>query len=235
MKSVIVLALCAGVCLAQYTYVVPPTPCEWNVVRETKTAYSYEKTKIFVNGAFQKREFYDKKGDMISASVNRADYATKSDIAVFTFDGLSCSVKYSSKSSMNYAGVIGFGSYYSVFDNIEETEYDGTDCMVYYNNNETTGEPDINASAYYVKDNGFVIAHVEHADDPERKVVVTYDWGKHSPMSVFTFSKGNVYACSDDRIFHNPSSDYVLCAASTSTAVVSLVFAAIVACLLSLF
>jgi len=225
---VIVAALCACVCFADFVYTVPAAPCKWKVTMESTTNNSYVKRKMYVFGQYYASRSYNKHGDLISAYVVRADYAEFTKGATFSFNGLRCTVNYGNTPGRDYKSVLNFLS--KTYDHIEETEYDGTSCMAYYNDN-ARGEPDINASALYVRSNGFPIALVTDADKEDLKTVTTFDFGTAVTMDDFKFSKGEVYACSDERIFHSPNAYYAQCSASTVGAVFAVVLAALVAAL----
>jgi len=231
MKSLFVLCACVCASMAAYYYTIPATPCSWSATVEYEGPNTYKKTKHYVFGSYYKSETYNKNGDLIQATAERSDYADKGDSATFSYDGISCSVSHGTSKGRNYKNVIGLAT--TSFTHINETKYNGQDCMVYYNNQ--NGVPNVTWKALYVNKKGYVIGKVEYGDDPKRREVYNYSYGFMVTMGDFTFSKSYCYSCSDERIFHNPEAYYAQCTASTSTAAVAVVLAALLAALVSLF
>jgi len=236
MKTLIVLCAFVLLSLAQqegYHYTVPATRCSWSMTEEYIGPNTYYKRKHYVFGAYYKSETYNKNGDLIGAFCERADYAYKGISAYFTYDGTSCTVRYGSSSGRSLQSILGY--YHTMNKHINETKYNGHKCMVYYNNSREYGFPDVNEAALYVDMEGYVIGDVRYANDTLRREVTNYTYGSTVTMGDFTFSKGYCYSCSDERIFHNPSAYYAQCSASTSSAAIAVVLAALVAALVSLF
>ena len=99
-------------------------------------------------------------------------------------------------------------------------KYHGTRCTIYYNE-------DVNESALYVDSNGYPLARIENDNVPDKRTEVKYTYSSYAPMRSFTFSKGDVYKCSDPRIFTIPSDFYARCAASTTKVALTLVLSAL--------
>jgi len=193
---------------------------------ETTSEKRHSYQKVWVFGAYIKYESYNHNGDLVSASVYRPDVLGN---AYFRYSGTGCSVEYKSGTiSTSYANQIGVYNYKS-FAHVDDAEYNGEECMVYYDN--------INISAYYVNSHGFLIGKITDANQTDKRVDISYDYysGSKVLMSDFTLSKRYAFRCSDERIFHDPSSFYARCAASTTGAIVSVVLAAVLSVLVLVF
>jgi len=232
--------LVACVSAAAYYYTPPEVGCKWGATIDKKSAFTHTKTKIWVFGNFYKSEVYNHNDDLVRATVYRPDYDRG---ARFSFDGFTCSVSEGEESEASLSSVVGFSS--KNFDFLDKAEWDGTDCFVYYLKNatprvtpsgETVDFPNTN-NAWYVDEDGYLIAKVENDDDWSKRVVTEYKY--HGSIKVvpgdFSFSKSYAYACSDDRVFHNPDMYFAKCTASTTSVILSVVFAALVACFVLVF
>jgi len=176
--------------------------------------------KIWVAGRYYKSETYNYNGDLVSATLYRPDLAYS---GYFTYGQSGCSLSTSNTggSQITYGSEIGVGSPKD-FVHMDDAEYNGKKCFVYYDINKTY-------NAYYVDEYGFLLGHVQYMDDPERWITVNYTYhnGLRVDMGDFTFSKSYCYRSSDDRVFHAPSSYYGRCAASTTSSMLALVVAAV--------
>jgi len=229
------------VCADNYYYTPPEVGCKWGMTVEKTSAFVHTKSKIWAFGSFYKSETYNHNGDLISASVYRPDYLGG---ARFNFNGFTTTVSSSGEYYWDYSDVIGMSSTED-FQFMDKTEWDGTECFVYYKRNETAKTrldgtvvdiPDYN-NAWYVDEDGFLLAKVENDNDWEKRVVTEYNY--HGAVKVlpsdFTFSKRFAYACSDERVFSNPDMYYAQCTASTTSVILSVVVAALVASFVLVF
>jgi len=221
------LTLCACA-LGEYQYLFPDAPCKWGMTVEYRSSYQHYKIKYYVFGALAKAEAYNHNGDLFSAALRRPDFLYG---ATALYDGVNCEITHSNHLAIStYADVVEHeGGDTITTAHVNVSEYNGKECMVYYDN--------INITAYYVNMDGYLIAEVDFANDTVNRIDITYDY--HSGMSVsnndFTFSRNYIYGCFDERVFHLPDTYFAHCAASTTTAVLSVVFATLVASLLFVF
>lgn len=233
---VALLAVSGLAAAAGYLYSPPEQYCAWGAELETTGVYTHTKTKYWVFGRYFKVENYDHNGDLVSARVYRPDILED---GMFWYNGEYCMVDYETRpASFSLADI--FGESVMEFDFVEEGEFHGDKCMVYYNRNESNWErvvPDKSNAWYVDPDNGYLLGVVMHDDDWELRTeyVYTYHGETKVFMSDFTFSKSDVYRCPDDRVFHNPKAYWAQCGASTTSAALAVVLASILALLALVF
>jgi len=230
MKLIILVGACA-LMAAAYEYTIPAAPCAWSVTEEYENRNQYLKTRYTVYGRYYKYEEFDRDNNLIYAYIRRPDYYNKGQSASFTFNGLACSVSYTSDSGRTYEVPVGFKT--EDYPYIAEGKYNGHKCKIYYGYNDEY-EPDMNYSAVYVDRDGYVIGKTSRLDDPKYRTTYNYSYSTFVTMNDFTFSKSVVYDCNDQRIFQTPKAYYAQCAASTTGAAVAVVIAAVVSALVSL-
>jgi len=207
--------------------------CNWNLVVTVKdNATFYMETHIYVNGRFWYVYTEDYGGNVLSRKINRADiaYERLSDSTVFSIDGGYC------RRSVGGSIFSGLGLPSALIDIIssnksityancqEDVEWEGMKGLTKYWN---TGLTEVYAKKGELRGFYHVLSSMTG--------YYTFDWGSYAPMSKFSFSKRWTPSCPDDKIFSNPSDDYVLCAASSSKAALILVLAALCTALLALF
>jgi len=221
----VVLCLCLYAQADTFYYSPPKAPCIWGVGIE-KIGYNvHTREEKYVYGAYQKNVTRDHNGDITSVSLYRPDVLGTGH---FDYDGYSCTIKSVSQYIPSYASVLGINGYVS-FNHIREGEFKGKKCWVYYNN--------INISAVYVDSNGFLIGVIDHANDTRKRIEVSIDYYSSASvkMSDFSFSHSYIYRCPDERVFDTPSAFFSKCAASTTTAILSIVIAGIISVIAIVF
>jgi len=238
------------------TYEAPKRDCAWNV--DVTLAYQYsgsdrlgdswstwQRATYYFNGRFMAKRVKNYDGAVVSREIYRPDLN-----ALFTYDGTQCrkSIKsekvykienfydvvdlFDSEDEMIIKAITGNSTWYSCG---EDAKYDGKSVKKY--------STLLDALVLYVnKKNDEPIALQEKIFDGRREDgdvlgVLTYefDFGTKAFMSDFSFSKREIYKCPDERIYDTPSDDYAYCAAFTTKAGLSVVLAAIVIALLSIF
>jgi len=228
----VVLALCScALAEKKYEYIVPPASCKWGMKAETYTTNSHTSQKTWVFGKYKKVEYYNHNKDLIGARVVRPDLLSDT---IFSFNGTGCNIFSNSMISFGYESVIGFS--HMTFDHVEEGEYNGEECFIYYFNDED-GEPDKDADAYYVNKKGYLLGRIQNADDKENRISTNYTYysSPRIALSDFTFDEKYAYRCSDPRVFNSPSAFFAKCAAASASSVFALVLAAVVSVLVIVF
>jgi len=221
------LTLCACV-LGEYTYLFPDAPCKWGMTLDYRSSYKQYKIKYWVFGQMVKAEGYNYNNDLVYAALRRPDFYNG---ATAMYDGVYCDIMHDDEIQVStYADVFDrHGGDTIVTKHIKTGDYEGTPCMVYYDN--------INVTAYYVNMNGLLIAQVDNANDTVKRVDVkyTYHSGATFTGADFTFSSRRIYSCHDERVFKIPDTYYTHCAASTTTAVLSVILSTLIASLIFVF
>jgi len=234
MNKLLVAVLClAGLAYASHVYILPRPHCSWTLEADAIAMFSRFKQVVKVNGRYARMEQTDYKGNVLFSAIYRPDYGRSLDedyrtCAVFYYDPEDgCSVDYDDcDGGYTYEMIFAQFRWYSLhrstgWKHIEKGKYGLKSCTIYY-------DDDINASALYVGNDGYPIAYIEDNNIPDSRQEVKFTFGSFAPMATFSYGSGDVYKCSDPRIFSIPSETYAQCSASTAKVTVSIVLSIVV-------
>ena len=232
-KLLVAAVFClAGLAYASHVYILPRPRCVWSLEIDSSMMFTRFKESIKVNGRYARMESTDYKGNVLSSMIARPDYARSLDedeqsCAIFYYEPDSgCSVEFDDCSGgYSYEMVFSQYSWYrshqsTPWKHIEKGKYGLRSCTIYY-------DDDINASALYVDNDGYPIAYIEDNHIPDSRQEMKFTFGSIAPMATFSFGSGDVYKCSDPRIFSIPSDTFARCSASTAKVAVSLVLSVV--------
>jgi len=233
MKAVLVFALLVAVSFAdKCTLKIPKRPCAWNVevIRELPDLYTYQKTVYYFNGQYKAVRAYDYGGNLYSNYIFRPDIGSKG--TVFSSQGGVCSTVPVWPADADWFQY--FEGDHEAADCKSDVEFNDKKCTRYLFGTSALGL-DTGLYVYVKGDDKIIGLQSVVAGVYKNDTAYKLDFSNSAAMSNFKFSKGDVFACPDNKIFDSANDEAVKCAAYTTKAALAVVLAAVLAALLAVF